>query len=192
MPERQNPIVNRLNKTKVETEVDHEQERVERLRVEANQRRAAAAEKVLESHFLVPFLRQQLTLPMSKPCRNAQMLNWRSSGKLRSRPNPTIPSSILHPARSRQRAMTFGTMKGANLMRLGPRSLRISSEKLKYFRHFNSVYICLIAIDTEFSSVACAFGVGSSYNYSIARSSETKSWLFSSIKFCERFAIQSK
>jgi len=45
LPERQNPIINRLNKTKVEKEVDHEQEKVERLRVEANQRRAAAAEK---------------------------------------------------------------------------------------------------------------------------------------------------
>jgi len=45
VPERQNPIVNRLNKTKVEKEVDHEQERIERLRAEANQRNAAAAEK---------------------------------------------------------------------------------------------------------------------------------------------------
>ena len=49
MPERQNPIVNRLNKTKVEKEVDHEQERIERLRAEAIQRKAAAAEKVLSS-----------------------------------------------------------------------------------------------------------------------------------------------
>jgi hypothetical protein len=46
VPERQNPIVNRLNKTKVEKDVDHEQEKIERLRAEANQRKASAAEKV--------------------------------------------------------------------------------------------------------------------------------------------------
>ncbi|KAF8529320.1 hypothetical protein BU17DRAFT_10528, partial [Hysterangium stoloniferum] len=42
---RENPIINRLNKTKVEKEVDHEQEKVERLKVEAAVRRAAAAER---------------------------------------------------------------------------------------------------------------------------------------------------
>ncbi|KAF5342970.1 hypothetical protein D9758_013671 [Tetrapyrgos nigripes] len=42
---RENPIVNRLNKTKVETEVNHEQERVDRLKKEAAIRRSAAAEK---------------------------------------------------------------------------------------------------------------------------------------------------
>ncbi|PVF93069.1 DUF814-domain-containing protein [Serendipita vermifera] len=42
---RENPIVNRLNKTKVEQEVDHEAEKTERLRQEANKRRAEAAEK---------------------------------------------------------------------------------------------------------------------------------------------------
>ncbi|KAF5328572.1 hypothetical protein D9758_017727 [Tetrapyrgos nigripes] len=42
---RENPIVNRLNKTKVEKEVDHEQERVDRLKKESAIRRAAAAEK---------------------------------------------------------------------------------------------------------------------------------------------------
>ena len=43
---RQNVIVNRLNKTKVERAVDHETERVERLKKEATVRRSAAAEKV--------------------------------------------------------------------------------------------------------------------------------------------------
>lgn len=43
---RENSIVNRLDKTKVEREVNHEQERVDRLKVEAAQKRAAAAEKV--------------------------------------------------------------------------------------------------------------------------------------------------
>lgn len=43
---RENPIVNRLNKTKVEKMVDHEQERVDRIKAESAVRRAAAAEKV--------------------------------------------------------------------------------------------------------------------------------------------------
>ena len=48
---RENSIVNRLDKTKTEREVNHEQERVDRLKAEAAQKRAAAAEKV---HLLVP------------------------------------------------------------------------------------------------------------------------------------------
>ena len=43
---RENVIVNRLNKTKVEREVDHEQERVDRIKRENASKRAAAAEKV--------------------------------------------------------------------------------------------------------------------------------------------------
>ncbi|KNZ73313.1 Coiled-coil domain-containing protein 25, partial [Termitomyces sp. J132] len=42
---RENPIVNRLNKTKVERVVDHEQERIERLKVEHALRRQVAAER---------------------------------------------------------------------------------------------------------------------------------------------------
>ncbi|KAF7312526.1 NFACT-R-1 domain-containing protein [Mycena indigotica] len=42
---RENPIVNRLNKTKVERVVDHEQDRVDRLKREGAARRAAANEK---------------------------------------------------------------------------------------------------------------------------------------------------
>jgi len=45
VPKRENPIVNRLNKTKVERQVDHEQERVERIKQESAVRRAAAAAK---------------------------------------------------------------------------------------------------------------------------------------------------
>ncbi|KAI0642922.1 cytoplasmic protein [Trametes meyenii] len=45
VPKRENPIVNRLNKTKVEREVDHEQERVERIKQENAVKRAAAAAK---------------------------------------------------------------------------------------------------------------------------------------------------
>lgn len=43
---RENPIVNRLNKTKVERDVDHEAEKAERLRQEASKRRAEAAANV--------------------------------------------------------------------------------------------------------------------------------------------------
>jgi hypothetical protein len=39
-------IVNRLNKTKEERAVDHEQERVDRLKAEASARRTLANEKV--------------------------------------------------------------------------------------------------------------------------------------------------
>jgi hypothetical protein len=39
-------IVNRLNKTKVEKEIDHEQERVDRIKADSAIRRAAAADKV--------------------------------------------------------------------------------------------------------------------------------------------------
>src|SRR5258706_9467156 len=64
------------------------------------------------------------------------MLNWRSSGKPRSRPGPTILSSIWPLGRSRQQTMTFGTMKVANLMRPRPRNLRISFERLKLLSSF--------------------------------------------------------
>ncbi|KAI0629791.1 hypothetical protein C8Q77DRAFT_1138560 [Trametes polyzona] len=45
IPKRENVIVNRLNKTKVEREVDHEAERVERIKKENAAKRAAAAAK---------------------------------------------------------------------------------------------------------------------------------------------------
>ncbi|KAH9850161.1 cytoplasmic protein [Lenzites betulinus] len=45
VPKRENPIVNRLNKTKVEREVDHESERVERIKKENAAKRAIAAAK---------------------------------------------------------------------------------------------------------------------------------------------------
>ena len=43
---RENAIVNRLNKTKVEKKVDHEQERVDRIKQETAVKRAAANERV--------------------------------------------------------------------------------------------------------------------------------------------------
>lgn len=51
---RENPIVNRLNKTKVEKQVDHEQERIERIKKENAEKRTIAAQKVLV-HFLNRF-----------------------------------------------------------------------------------------------------------------------------------------
>ena len=50
---RENVIVNRLNKTKVERDVDHEQERVDRIKRENAGKRAAAVEKVFKEIFLV-------------------------------------------------------------------------------------------------------------------------------------------
>jgi hypothetical protein len=46
VPKRENVIVNRLNKTKVERVVDHEAERIERVKRENAVKRAAAAAKV--------------------------------------------------------------------------------------------------------------------------------------------------
>lgn len=43
---RDNVVVNRLNKTKVEKEVDHESERQERLRAEGRKKKASAIEQV--------------------------------------------------------------------------------------------------------------------------------------------------
>ncbi|KAJ6455443.1 cytoplasmic protein [Mycena sanguinolenta] len=45
VPKRENVIVNRLNKTKTERVVDHEQEHIDRQKREAAQRRAAATEQ---------------------------------------------------------------------------------------------------------------------------------------------------
>ncbi|KIM66713.1 hypothetical protein SCLCIDRAFT_1211107 [Scleroderma citrinum Foug A] len=45
---RENPIVNRLNKTKVEKQVDHEQERIDRIKEENAEKRAIAAQKKKE------------------------------------------------------------------------------------------------------------------------------------------------
>jgi hypothetical protein len=49
VPKRENVIVNRLNKTKVELVVDHEAEKIERVKRENAVKRAAAAAKVRSS-----------------------------------------------------------------------------------------------------------------------------------------------
>jgi len=51
---RENVIVNRLNKTKVERQVDHEQERQERIKRENAVKRAAAAAQVRQWQCLRP------------------------------------------------------------------------------------------------------------------------------------------
>jgi hypothetical protein len=58
---RQNPIVNRLNKTKVEKQVDHEQERIDRIKAENAVKRAAVAAKVRR-------LRAISSFSLFKPC----------------------------------------------------------------------------------------------------------------------------
>jgi hypothetical protein len=54
IPKRENAIVNRLNKTKVERVVDHEAEQIERIKQENAVKRAAAAAKVRPSRPFFP------------------------------------------------------------------------------------------------------------------------------------------
>jgi hypothetical protein len=60
VPTRQNSIVNRLNKTKIEKEVDHEEERVERLKKEGAVKRAVANERVRFPGATPPFSSEQV------------------------------------------------------------------------------------------------------------------------------------
>ncbi|KAH0832398.1 hypothetical protein J3R83DRAFT_13432 [Lanmaoa asiatica] len=48
VPKRENPIVNRLNKTKVEKVVDHEQEKIDRVKKENAEKRATATQRKKE------------------------------------------------------------------------------------------------------------------------------------------------
>lgn len=61
---RDNAIVNRLNKTKVEKEVDHEMERQERLRQEGRKKKAGAIERVcsalIRDFLQIPRVRQDV------------------------------------------------------------------------------------------------------------------------------------
>lgn len=49
VPDRENAIVNRLNKTRVDKEVDHEAERQERLREESRKKKAHATKQQNEA-----------------------------------------------------------------------------------------------------------------------------------------------
>ena len=78
IPKRENPIVNRLNKTKVERTVDHEAERIDRTKRENAVKRAAAAAKVREPPTLLiarghinatPILRKRQTWSLLRHAR---------------------------------------------------------------------------------------------------------------------------
>ena len=75
---RENVIVNRLSKTKVEREVDHEQERVDRIKRENAVKRAAAAEKVF--NFKKSFWSYSNSAMFSCD-RKSKMQNWRKEEK---------------------------------------------------------------------------------------------------------------
>jgi hypothetical protein len=69
---RDNAIVNRLNKTKVEKEVDHESDRQERLRLEGRKKKVAVLERVRRSNLnpslsSCSFLPRLRLLPTSIP-----------------------------------------------------------------------------------------------------------------------------
>lgn len=89
MAKRENPIVNRLNKTKVERQVDHEQERVDRMKKESAIRRAAAAEKV---DYIGAFC--IVVLLLTHPFRKRQTLSLQSNGRLRKQRGRMILSSL--------------------------------------------------------------------------------------------------
>ena len=106
------------------------------------------------------------------------MLNWRSNGKLRSRPGLMTLSSVCPLARNRQQTMTFGTMKVAKLMRLGLRNLRTSFERLKLLSSF-LIRVQLLdsgrQLNITWGFVLATLGAYCcTYNYLITQSSEIK------------------
>lgn len=89
---RQNPIVNRLNKTKVEKQVDHEQERIDRIKAENAAKRSAANAKV---RFTFVTLLIQCTGPyFFGVCRRKQTLSLLAPEKQRRQPGLTTPFSM--------------------------------------------------------------------------------------------------
>ena len=64
---RDNAIVNRLNKTKVEKEVDHESDRQERLRLEGRKKKVEALERVCPSSFSICPYHLILSFPNLQP-----------------------------------------------------------------------------------------------------------------------------
>lgn len=90
---RENVIVNRLNKTKVERQVDHEQERVDRIKAETNVRRAAAAEKVTQRSIFHYVFDEMFV-------RKKRIWSWRDSVRRRRLPGLMIHSSMQRMMRS--------------------------------------------------------------------------------------------
>ena len=76
--ERDNRIVNRLNKTKIERNVDHEEERIDRIKQENAVKRAAAAEKVFNSE---NSFGHSLEFSNVSCNRESTMRNWRKGEK---------------------------------------------------------------------------------------------------------------
>lgn len=89
---RENPIVNRLNKTKEERQVDHEQERIDRIKKENAVKRTAAAEKVPSE---LPRITPHLLIRLYQLTRESKTRNWPKPGKLRKLRDPMTHSSML-------------------------------------------------------------------------------------------------
>lgn len=100
IPTRENPIVNRLNKTKVEKEVDHEQERADRLKAEATARRIEAQARASLNIFLATFLNSDVL-----NCSRRQRLNWlwRRLEKQRKQHGHMTVCSAVNPSLTRVR-----------------------------------------------------------------------------------------
>ena len=88
---RENPIVNRLNKTKEERQVDHEQERVDRIKKENAIKRVAAAEKVPSR---ISGITPHLLIRLHQLTRGSKMRNWPNPGKPRKLHDPMTHSSM--------------------------------------------------------------------------------------------------
>ena len=95
---RENPIVNRLNKTKEERLVDHEQERLDRIKKENAVKRAAAAEKV---PCVTPRTIHYLLIQVYQLTRKSKTRNWPRPGKLRKLPDPMTRYLMLKKTKMR-------------------------------------------------------------------------------------------
>src|SRR6267142_4048490 len=89
VPKRENAIVNRLNKTKVERVVDHEAEKIERVKSENAVKRAAAAVKVRSSP---PRQKDALVNVTLRSCRKRQISSSPRPARPRRKPVRTTYS----------------------------------------------------------------------------------------------------
>ena len=95
---RENAIVNRLNKTKEERVVDHEQERVDRIKAANAMKRAAALEKVALS------LKSLFRCLILYPVRKRKMPNFPSRERQRRRLGHMICWTTLRKTKALQRS----------------------------------------------------------------------------------------
>lgn len=113
--ERVNAIVNRLNKTKVVREVDHEQERVDRIKAESAKRKAEALEKVRQGS------PQDGDMERNPPeNRKKQMRRLRGNEKL-TKPRARTTRCLQTP--------TMTTRMNLKSVRLGQNSRKISCKR---------------------------------------------------------------